>query len=118
MRTSHVNSVQKHGRPGVIQTSELVFFIVKAVEADWNTILVSLLNAIDVDKALVLLLFALEHLLCKSVQVAQLELCVKLIVRAGFIELRRLVDYYLANFVDKDALLGRKESHGRSYLQA
>ena len=113
---SHANSIQKQRSPGAVDICEFIFFIVKTVKADWDTILVSLFNAVNVDKALVLLLLALDHLLGENVQVTQLELCVKLIIRTGFIELRGLMDNDLANLVDEDTLLGRKESHRRSYL--
>ena len=80
--------------------------------------MISLFNAVYVDKALVLFLIALDHLLGEDVQVAQLKLCIELIVGASLIKLRGFVDNNLADFVYKDALLGRKETHSGSYLQA
>ena len=118
MIASHVHAVQISGRPGAIDHCELVFFIIKAVKAYLDTILISLFNAIYVDKALVLLLIALDHLLSKYVQVAQFELCIELIVRASFIELRGLMDNDLADLVNKDTLLGREETHMSSYSKA
>ena len=116
--TSHIHSINKQRWPGAADISELVFLIVKAVEADWDTFLISLFNAIYVDKALVLLLIALDHLLGENVQVAQFKLCIELIVGASLVKLRGLMNNDLADFVYKDALLGRKETHSGSYLQA
>ena len=80
--------------------------------------MISLFNAIYVDKALVLFFIALDHLLGEDVQVAQLKLCIELIIGASIIKLRGFVDNNLADFIYEDALLGRKEAHGGSYLQA
>ena len=89
-----------------------------AVEAYPDLRLLRFAHAVHVDESFVDLGSRVEHLLGRVVQIPKLHLLLQLVVCARMVEVARLMNHDLTQFVGEDALVRVKEAQIGRHLQS